>query len=176
MNQRPVWVLEEGWPKLAGTTGRGGATTADRRTFEFGELKPDQTATMIWRWSRCGGNYRLEYQIRPASAPDTRAVDNSGHPSTGILPVRISDFARLTEINERARSFRSAAPSRPGSKPAAVGRDRTRSLIREVVPDRSQLGLPGRFRVRMKIMGRLTCLTAVVFPLALSSASLPAPG
>lgn len=104
MNQRPVWVLEEGWPKLAGTTGRGGATTADRRTFEFGELKPDQTATMIWRVVAVRpGNYRLEYQISAGLGPDTRAVDNSGHPPTGILPVRISDFARLTEINEKGQ-------------------------------------------------------------------------
>jgi hypothetical protein len=31
--QRPVWVLEEGYPKLAGTVGRGGAATANRRTL-----------------------------------------------------------------------------------------------------------------------------------------------
>ena len=37
--QRPVWVLEEGYPKLAGTVGRGGAGTANKRTFNFGEVK-----------------------------------------------------------------------------------------------------------------------------------------
>ncbi|MCB0870097.1 MAG: hypothetical protein KDB52_04620 [Solirubrobacterales bacterium] len=104
MNQRPVWVVEEGWPKLAGTTGRGGATTADRRTFEFGELKAGDTANMVWRVVAVRpGRYELAYQIGAGLGPDTIAVDASGNPPRGLLPVRISDFARLTEVNEKGQ-------------------------------------------------------------------------
>ncbi|MCB0863143.1 MAG: hypothetical protein KDB66_08020 [Solirubrobacterales bacterium] len=104
MNQRPVWVVEEGWPKLAGTAGRGGATTPDRRTFDFGKLKPDATAIMVWRVVAVRpGSYKVEYQISAGLGPDTRAVDNSGHVPTGILPVRISDFARLTKVNDKGQ-------------------------------------------------------------------------
>lgn len=102
MNQRPVWVVEEGWPKLAGTVGRGGATTSDRRTFEFGELEPGDTANMVWRVVAVRpGNYRLRYQVTAGLGPDTRAVDANGRLPQGVLPVRITDFARLTEVNNR---------------------------------------------------------------------------
>lgn len=102
MNQRPVWVIEEGWPKLAGTKGRGGATTADRRTFEFGELPPGETANMVWRLVAAKpGRFRVKYEISAGLGGDTRAVDAQGEVPTGVLPVRISNLARLTEINQK---------------------------------------------------------------------------
>lgn len=104
MNQRPVWVVEEGWPKLAGTVGRGGATTADKRTFSFGELKAGATATMVWKLVAVRpGNYRLRYQISAGLGTETKAVDANGDTPTGILPVRISDLARLTEVNDKGQ-------------------------------------------------------------------------
>lgn len=104
MNQRPVWVVEEGWPKLAGTTGRGGATTADRRTFEFGELDAGDTARMVWRLVAVRpGAYRLRYVIAAGLGPDQTAVDASGEVPSGVLPVRITDFARLTKVNEKGQ-------------------------------------------------------------------------
>ncbi|MBN8870199.1 MAG: hypothetical protein J0H66_10005 [Solirubrobacterales bacterium] len=104
MNQRPVWVVEEGWPKLAGTVGRGGATTPDKRTFAFGKLKPGATATMTWKLVAVRpGRYLLRYTIGAGLGPDTRAVDASGDVPSGVLPVRISNFARLTEVNEKGQ-------------------------------------------------------------------------
>jgi len=104
MNQRPVWVLEEGWPKLAGTTGRGGTTTADRLTFDFGKLRPGAVADMVWRLVAVRpGNYRLRYRISAGLGPDTTAVDAGGRTPTGLLPARISALARLTEVNEKGQ-------------------------------------------------------------------------
>jgi len=104
MNQRPVWVVEEGWPKLAGTIGRGGATTADKRTFNFGKLKPGAAATMVWKLVAVRpGSYRLRYQISAGLGPDTEAVDADGNVPSGMLPVRISDLARLTEVNDKGQ-------------------------------------------------------------------------
>ena len=102
MNQRPVWVLEEGYPKLADTIGRGGATTTNRRTFEFGELEPGETANTVWRLTAVrAGNYRLAFQVGAGLSPDATAVDANGEVPSGMLPVRISDRARLTEINNQ---------------------------------------------------------------------------
>ncbi|HRV60154.1 MAG TPA: hypothetical protein P5138_05955 [Solirubrobacterales bacterium] len=104
MNQRPVWVVEEGWPKLADTVARGGATTPDRRTFEFGKLKPGDTANMVWRVVAVRpGNYLLKYQISAGLGPDTSAVDANGNVPTGVLPVHITDFARLTKVNAKGQ-------------------------------------------------------------------------
>lgn len=104
MNQRPVWVLEEGYPKLADTTGPGGATTTNKRTFDFGELKAGDTANMVWRVTAVRpGRYELSYQVSAGLGLDTKAVDQDGETPGGILPVRITDLARLTEINEKGQ-------------------------------------------------------------------------
>jgi hypothetical protein len=99
--QRPVWVLEEGYPKLAGTIGRGGTATSNRRTFNFGELPPGETAEMVWRVTAVeDGQYRLRWQMSAGLGLDTSAVDASGNQPTGVLPVTISSKARLTEVDE----------------------------------------------------------------------------
>lgn len=99
--QRPVWVMEGGYPKLAGTVGRGGAATSNRRTFNFGELPPGETATMIWKVTAVEpGNYRLAFQLTAGLGLDTSAVDASGGIPGGVLPVRITDRAVLTKVDE----------------------------------------------------------------------------
>jgi len=99
--QRPIWVMEGNYPKLAGTIGPGGATTANRRTFNFGELPPGETAKMVWRVTAVEpGNYRLSYQLSAGLGLDTKAVDASGSTPGGILPVRITDRAVLTKVDE----------------------------------------------------------------------------
>jgi hypothetical protein len=99
--QRPIWVLEEGYPKLAGTIGRGGAGTSNRRTFNFGELAPGRTARMIWRVTAVkAGDFRIRWQLSAGLGLDTTAVDASGNQPTGVLPASIDGKARLTEIDE----------------------------------------------------------------------------
>ncbi len=99
--QRPIWVMESGYPKLAGTVGRGGAATANRRTFNFGELPPGETAEMIWRVTAVEpGSYGLTYEIDAGLGADTTAVDSSGGVPRGVLPVRITDRAVLTKVDK----------------------------------------------------------------------------
>jgi hypothetical protein len=100
--QRPVWVMESGYPKLAGTTGRGGAATANRRTFNFQELPPGETANMVWRVTAVEpGVYGLTYKIDAGLGVDTTAVDAAGEVPAGVLPVRITDRAVLTKVDKK---------------------------------------------------------------------------
>jgi hypothetical protein len=100
--QRPVWVMEAGYPKLAGTIGRGGAATANRRTFNFRELPPGETAVMVWRVTALEpGLYRLVYEIDAGLGLDTSAVDSEGEIPAGALPVRVTDRAVPTKVNRK---------------------------------------------------------------------------
>ncbi len=102
--QRPVWVVEEGYPKLAGTVGRGGANTASRRTFNFGEVEPGETAEMVWRVVAVQpGEYRLRWEFAAGVAPGERAVDRNGETPEGLVKVKIENRPRLTRINERGK-------------------------------------------------------------------------
>ncbi len=99
--QRPVWVMESGYPKLAGTIGSGGAATANRRTFNFGELPAGQTAEMVWRVTAVEpGVYRLGYQLSAGLGLETKAIDASGGTPGGFLTVRITDKAVLTKVDQ----------------------------------------------------------------------------
>ena len=62
---RPVWVLSEGYPKPAGAkTKRGGVTTAERKTFDFGALKPGRSVEGIWKLSAVkAGHYTVLYSV-----------------------------------------------------------------------------------------------------------------
>jgi hypothetical protein len=103
-DQRPVWVLENGYPKLAGTVGRGGNETSSERTYNFGPLEPDETAAMIWRVTAAKpGNYRVSYRFSAGLGGDAVAVDPAGEQPYGVLPARISDRVRLTRINEKGQ-------------------------------------------------------------------------
>ncbi|MDQ2700593.1 MAG: hypothetical protein M3Y23_04620 [Actinomycetota bacterium] len=102
MPQRPVWVLEQGYPKLAGTKGRGGAGSANRRTFNFGAVEPGDVAKMVWRVTAVRpGNYRLAYQVAAGLSGEANAVDNAGDTPEGVLPARISDIPIVTEIDDQ---------------------------------------------------------------------------
>ncbi len=102
--QRPVWVLEEGYPKLAGTVGRGGAATANRRTFNFGEVEAGDTAAMIWRVTAVKpGRHRISYQLNAGLSGEAKALDESGEPAGGTLPAFISSQPILTRIDENGK-------------------------------------------------------------------------
>lgn len=100
--QRPIWVMESGYPKLAGTVGRGGAGTANRKTFNFGAVPPGETANMVWRATAVEpGFYGLAFEISAGLALDTTAVDAEGQTPAGLLPVRITDRAVLTKVDKK---------------------------------------------------------------------------
>ena len=91
---RPIWALAEGYPKLDGSDERGGAETAELKTFAFGPLKPGATAEAVWKLSAVkAGSYRLFYEIGAGLSSETKAETADGAEAGGSFTVQISDCA-----------------------------------------------------------------------------------
>jgi hypothetical protein len=96
---RPVWVLESGYPKLAGQKVSAGAETANDKTFDFGPLKPGNTTQAVWRVTPVrGGIYTIDYQVDAGLNGKAKAVTAGGGPVTGSFAVKISTRAPQTRV------------------------------------------------------------------------------
>jgi hypothetical protein len=101
---RPVWVLEEGFPKLAGETASAGAEAAQTNTFAFGELEPGETIEIVWEVTAVQpGSYTVAYEVAAGLQGKAVAVaDDGGVPGGGFV-VRISDVAAQTHVAENGK-------------------------------------------------------------------------
>jgi hypothetical protein len=99
---RPIWVLENEYPKLAGEKRPAGAQTANDKTFDFGPLKPNQTVEAVWKVTPVrAGIYTLDYQVDAGLQGKAKAVTANGSPPTGSFVVRISSKPPQTRINDQ---------------------------------------------------------------------------
>ena len=99
---RPVWVLENEYPKLVGKKGNAGAETANRKTFDFGPLEPGKTIEAVWRVTPVrAGNYFLDYRVDAGLQGKARAVTGDGSPATGSFTVKISSEPPQTRVNDQ---------------------------------------------------------------------------
>ena len=109
---RPVWILEMGYPRLAGTepgnpppgelSGAGGAEAAQTNTFSFGELEPDETAEIVWRLSAVqAGTYTVRYRVAAGLQGKAVAVTAGGGTPEGEFVVRISDAPPQTRVDDK---------------------------------------------------------------------------
>lgn len=88
---RPVWILNEGWPKLDGNATSAGAQRAQTNTYSFGELAPGQTATMTWNLSPVQtGDYTVSWVVAAGLSGKARATGPTGGPVEGELLVQIN--------------------------------------------------------------------------------------
>jgi len=88
---RPVWILNENWPKLNGSNTSAGAQRAQTNTYSFGELAPGQTATMTWNLNAVEtGSYTVSWVIAAGLSGKAEAVDAVGGPVQGDIGVEIS--------------------------------------------------------------------------------------
>ena len=72
LRDRPIWILDLGYPTLAGGE-LGGSSTPSPRTFAFGELAPGEVAEAVWQLTPVKvGNYSLTYE----ASPDLHGVGN----------------------------------------------------------------------------------------------------
>jgi hypothetical protein len=108
---RPVWILEQGYPRLAGTeagpappgevSGPGGAETAQTNTYSFGPLEPGESRDIVWKVTPVQpGAYTVHYRVAAGLQGKAVAVTNDGSVPEGEFVVRISAVPPQTRVND----------------------------------------------------------------------------
>jgi hypothetical protein len=98
---RPVWILEEGYPKLQGQTASAGAEAAQTDTFSFGPLPPNQTKRMVWNVTPVqAGTYTVHYRVAAGLQGKAKAVTGDGSVPEGEFVVRISSTPPQTRVDD----------------------------------------------------------------------------
>jgi hypothetical protein len=110
---RPVWILEEGYPKLRAPgeslselqrAPPAGAEVAQPNTFAFGPMAPGDTKRMVWRVTPVdGGAYTVNYKVAAGLYGQAEAVSPRGGPVEGSFPVRIETEPPETRVNDRGK-------------------------------------------------------------------------
>jgi len=92
---RPVWILENKYPREVGTpppTGLTGGARAQTNTFGFGSLEPGDEMQIVWRVTPVmAGTYTLAYQVEAGLDGNARAVTADGGEVKGEFVVTITD-------------------------------------------------------------------------------------
>lgn len=98
---RPVWVLAAGYPKLAGSSEPGGASTSNPKTFSFGPLKPGATTNAVWKLSAVRqGKYTLLYKVDAGLSGEAKAKTSGGVAPGGSFVTEISAVPPDTEVTD----------------------------------------------------------------------------
>jgi hypothetical protein len=125
---RPVWILENEFPKCVTDAGYklepdsstrcvspaeadseggldkaqpAGADAAQTDTFSFGELQPNDNIEMVWRLTPVvAGTYTVHYQLAAGLTGKAKAVTADGGPVEGEFVVTISDKPPQSSVAE----------------------------------------------------------------------------
>lgn len=99
--ERPVWVLAESYPRLAGSSEPGGASTSNRKTFAFGPLEPGATTEAVWKLSAVkAGRYDLLFSIDAGLSGTAEAETKSGSAPGGSFATEITAALPETEVTD----------------------------------------------------------------------------
>jgi hypothetical protein len=99
---RAVWVLENGYPKLAGTEATAGASTANLDTFQFGPLQPGASKDIVWLLSPVRpGTYTLTYAVAAGLNGKAVAVNEDGSKPGGKFLVKIAGTPPDAGVNDK---------------------------------------------------------------------------
>jgi hypothetical protein len=98
---RPVWILEEGFPKLEGQTASAGAEAAQTDTYAFGPLAAHQTKRIVWNVTPVqAGTYTVHYRVAAGLEGKAKAVTPDGSVPEGEFVVRISSAPPQTRVDD----------------------------------------------------------------------------
>jgi hypothetical protein len=104
---RPVWILEDKYPRLAGESrplGSSPAEVAASNTFAFGPLDPGDSREMIWRVTPVrGGTYTVSYEMAAGLTGKAEAVTAEGSPPNGKFVVTISTKPPQATVDEQGK-------------------------------------------------------------------------
>jgi hypothetical protein len=123
---RPVWILEEGYPKLAGQTQSAGAEAAQTDTYSFGSLAPGETRTMIWNVTPVqAGTFTVHYRVAAGLGGKAKAVTADGSVPEGEFVVRISSAPPQTQVTDSGK----VVPIKPNSTFGQAGTKQQKSEV-----------------------------------------------
>jgi len=98
---RPVWVLAQTYPRLAGSSEPGGATTSNRKTFSFGPLKRGATTKAVWKLSAVkAGRFAVLYSVDAGLSGTAKARTSGGVAPGGSFVTNISSVPPDTEVTD----------------------------------------------------------------------------
>ena len=101
---RPVWVLAQSYPRLAGSGRSSGATTSNPKTFTFGPLKPGATTEAVWKLVAAkAGDYALLYAIDAGLGGAAKAETAAGTQPGGSFAVHIEGKPPNTIVNGKGQ-------------------------------------------------------------------------
>jgi hypothetical protein len=99
--ERPVWVLAQTFPRLQGSSAPGGASTSNRKTFDFGPLKPGATTEAVWKLSAVrAGKFTLLYTIDAGLSGEANAKTEGGVRPGGSFQTEIASRLPETEVTD----------------------------------------------------------------------------
>lgn len=115
---RPVWILENKYPREVGTpppTGLSGGFRAQTNTFGFGSLEAGDEREIVWRVTPVqAGNYKLSYIVAAGLDGNARAVTAGGDEVKGDFVVTISDKAPSATVDDAGNVVTEGAPRAGG--------------------------------------------------------------
>jgi hypothetical protein len=124
---RPVWILEEGYPKLEGQTASAGAEAAQTDTFAFGSLGANQTRSMVWNVTPVqAGTYTVHYRVAAGLQGKEKAVTADGSIPEGEFVVRISSAPPQTHVNNAGQ----VVPIKPSDIIGQAGNQEQKSELK----------------------------------------------
>ena len=98
---RPVWVLAEDYPRLAGSSRSAGTSSSNDKSFDFGPLKAGETVEGVWKLSAVkDGDFRVRYRVDPDIGGSARAETADGEEAVGTFAVQISDAPQDVEVTD----------------------------------------------------------------------------
>lgn len=104
---RPVWILENKYPREVGAPppkGLSGGFRAQTNTFGFGPLEPGEEKKIVWRLTPVqAGSYTLSYIVAAGLDGKAKAVTATGDEVKGEFDVEISDVPPKARVNDAGK-------------------------------------------------------------------------
>jgi hypothetical protein len=101
---RPVWILENKYPRPLGSpppAGLSGGFRAQTNTYSFGELEPGDKEEIVWRVTPVQpGTYTLDYLVSAGLDGNAKAVTRDGGEVKGEFVVTITDKAPKATVDD----------------------------------------------------------------------------
>jgi hypothetical protein len=107
---RPVWILEDNYPKLLAegvdvskldAEPTAGAETAATDTYAFGPLPAGESLTAVWRVTPVvGGTFTVHYEVAGGLDGQAKAVTADGSPVEGEFVATISTKPPNTRVTD----------------------------------------------------------------------------